>query len=711
MKILPQGVLTLRQLTQFLPASLVTLRMDTTKSFTNRLAGTTSPYLLQHAHNPVDWFPWGEEAFDKARTENKPIFLSIGYSACHWCHVMERESFENPTVAAFLSDNFVSIKVDREERPDVDDIYMTAVQMMAGSGGWPLTVFLSPDLKPFYGGTYFPPEDRYGRPGFLRLLQMIDDAWRNRPREVTNSAEHLTDALQKNARLEAGSSEACSLTDVDHAARLVAGSFDPFRGGFGEAPKFPPTAQMELLLRVWKRSDKSEYLEMVERTLQRMSAGGIFDQLAGGFARYSTDADWLVPHFEKMLYDNALLVVNLIECYQATAKQEYLDIACRTLDWALNEMRDADGGFHSSLDADSEGEEGKYYVWNLAEIGEILGETDAKLFCEIYDISEQGNFEHGTSILHLAQPFHEAALRYGIDKSELIFRLGSMRESLLTERRKRIPPAKDDKVLTDWNSLIITALARGYRVTGNKLYLTAAQESASFIRNNMWQNGLLMHSFRHGKGGAAGLLDDHATYISALVELYHADFDQGHLVEAEKVVSQLQELYLDNESGGFFFSPLGKNDLILRTKHGHDGATPSGNALIAHSLLTLAQLLDRDDYRKLAEETVSAFGLSMKRNPTAHLRLYTVVELLSKPSSQAAIIGEADNPLVRNLLEIINAGFHPALVVACGPADSPELPLLKDRHMIDGNPAVYLCRNFVCEAPVTDPDSLRSLFR
>lgn len=685
--------------------------MNTHHNFTNRLAGTTSPYLLQHAHNPVDWFPWGHEAFAKARAENKPIFLSIGYSACHWCHVMERESFENLTVAAFLADNFVSIKVDREERPDVDDIYMTAVQMMAGSGGWPLTVFLSPDLKPFYGGTYFPPEDRYGRPGFLRLLQMIDDAWRNRPAEVTNSAEHLTEALRKNSRLESGSAEACSLKDVDDAARLVAGSFDPFRGGFGDAPKFPPTAQMELLLRVWKRTGKSEYLEMVERTLQRMSAGGIFDQLAGGFARYSTDADWLIPHFEKMLYDNALLVVNLIECYQITTKPEYLDTASRTLDWALTEMRDTSGGFHSSIDADSEGEEGKYYVWNPTEITALFDEKDAKLFCEIYDVSEHGNFEHGKSILHLAQPFHEASLRYGIDKPELVARLKALREKLVVERRKRIPPAKDDKVLTDWNSLMITALARGYRVTGHQPYLTAAQETASFISKRMWQNGALMHSFRNGKVGAPGLLDDHATYLSSLIELYQADFDQRHLVDAETVVSQLQELYLDNVSGGFFFSPAGKSDLILRTKHGHDGATPSGNALIAKSLLQLSQILDRDDYRKLAEETVTAFSLSMQRNPTAHLRLYTVVDLLSNPSSQAAIIGETDNPLVRNLLKIINARFYPALVVVCGPADSPRLPLLKDRHMIDGKPAVYLCRNFVCEAPITDPDALRSLFR
>ncbi len=699
---------------------------------TNRLAQTTSPYLLQHAHNPVDWFPWGDEAFAKARAENKPIFLSIGYSACHWCHVMERESFEDPAIAAFLAEHFVSIKVDREERPDVDDIYMTAVQMIAGSGGWPLTVFLAPDLKPFYGGTYFPPEDRHGRPGFMRLLEMIDDAWRNRPADVAKSAEHLTEALQKNAALESGSDVAATIADVDHAARLVAGGFDPFRGGFGEAPKFPPTAQMELLLRVWRRNtppspppqaggerealpqaevDKrgNEYLEMVERTLQRMSAGGIFDQLAGGFARYSTDADWLVPHFEKMLYDNALLTVNLIECYQATGKPEYLTTARHTLDWALTEMRDEAGGFHSALDADSEGVEGKYYVWKPAQIAEILGDDDADLFCAVYDVGDHGNFEHGDSILHVAMPFKEAALRYKLDEAELGLRLEVMRQKLLTERNKRIRPAKDDKVLTDWNSLMITALARGYRATDDERYLSAAQEAASFIRGKMWREGRLMHSFRDGKSGAEGLLDDHAYYLAALIELYQADFDPGHLAEAEKVVLQLKKLFLDAGSGGFFLAPAGKTDLITRTKHGHDGATPSGNALIAASLVALYQLLDRDDFRQLASDIVAAFGLTMKRNPAAHLRLYVVAESLATPSSQVAIVGDNKDPLVRNLLSIINSGYHPTLVVACGQQDSPGLPLLRGREMVGGKPAAYFCRNFVCEAPVADPAALRSL--
>lgn len=685
--------------------------MDIQNTFSNRLRQSASPYLLQHAHNPVDWFPWGDEAFAKARAENKPIFLSIGYSACHWCHVMERESFENTATADYLNQHFVAVKVDREERPDVDDIYMTAVQMMTGSGGWPLTVFLTPDLKPFYGGTYFPPDDRYGRPGFLRLLKMIDDAWCNRPSDVEKSAVQLTEALLKNASSETRSNVPFTLEDVDLAARIVAVSFDPFRGGFGEAPKFPPTAQIELLLRVWKRTGKAEYLEMVERTLQRMASGGIFDQLAGGFARYSTDADWLVPHFEKMLYDNALLAVNLIECGLTTRKPEYLDIARKTLDWALAEMRDSDGGFHSSLDADSEGEEGRYYVWTPAQVLEELGEDDARLFCEIYDVSQQGNFEHNTSILHLAQPLKEAALRFNLAETELNNRLTSMREKLLTERRKRIPPAKDDKVLTDWNCLMINALARAYRATGGKSYLTAAQEAALFIHDKMWINGKLMHSFRKGKAEAEGLLDDSACYLAALVELYHADFDPSHLLEAERVAEHLIELYLDCDLGGFYSSPTGKKDLIARTKHAHDGATPSGNALIAASLHALYQLLDREDFRKLAEETVLAFGLAMKRNPTSHLRLACCEESFLNHSTQIAIIGNIDDPMVRNLLNIINEEYRPAVVVACGPAGDSAGPLLKDRTQLAGNPTAYVCRNFVCEAPVTDPSTLRRLLK
>jgi len=676
---------------------------------TNRLVSTTSPYLLQHAHNPVDWYPWGEEAFTKARDEHKPIFLSIGYSACHWCHVMERESFENESVAAFLNEHFVSIKVDREERPDVDDIYMTAVQMMTGAGGWPLSVFLTNDLKPFYGGTYFPPEDRFGRPGFLRLLQMIEDAWRSRPQEVSRSADHLTEALQRNSAIEPTRSEELSSLDMDRAARLVAGAFDPFRGGFGEAPKFPPTAQMELLLRVWKRTGNAEYLEMVERTLQRMSAGGINDQLAGGFARYSTDADWLVPHFEKMLYDNALLIVNLLECYQATSKSEYLEMARATLDWALAELRDEAGGFHSSYDADSEGVEGKYYVWKPEEIIDVLGAADAELFAEIYDVTERGNFEHGFSILHQTQRITEASKRYKIDEATLQVSLQSMRQQLKARRDRRSAPARDDKVLTDWNSLIITALTRGYRATGDERYLIAARETADFIMKHMWQQGKLLHSWRKGTSGAEALLDDHSFYLDALVELYQADFNPDYLVEAKKIVTELTGKYLDTVNGGFYFTAEGKTDLITRAKFAHDGATPSGNALIVRALNALSQILDAPEYAVLANGVVTGFAESIKRNPTAHLRITTEASALTQPSCQVTIIGKPTDNLVRNLLEIVNRGFFPGVIVVCGETDDASSPLFTGRTGVDGLPAAYFCSNSVCREPVTDPGELLEL--
>jgi uncharacterized protein YyaL (SSP411 family) len=666
----------------------------------NRLAATASPYLLQHTHNPVDWFPWGEEAFAKSRADDKPIFLSIGYSACHWCHVMERESFENSAIADFLNAHFVSIKVDREERPDVDEIYMTAVQMMTGSGGWPLTVFLTPDLKPFYGGTYFPPADRYGRPGFGRLLEMILDAYTSRRSDVVSAAGKLTEALNRQSESTPTSKEIPGIAHLERAARLTASTYDPYQGGFGPAPKFPPTGQIELLLTIWKLNGNAEYLGMVDRTLRRMADGGIRDQLAGGFARYSTDAEWLVPHFEKMLYDNALLAVSYLHAYQATGDPFHLETARSTLDWALEEMRDEAGGFHSSLDADSEGVEGKFYIWTPQQIKAVLGENDGEKFCELFGVIEGGNFEHGNSILHRVRTTQPDQAQ--LNDEELL----QWKQALLAARRTRIPPAKDDKVLTDWNALMVIALARGYRVTGDERYLNAAQETVQFIRQTMWQSDRLIHSWRKGVSGADGLLDDYSYLLAALIELYQADFDFSLLEWAEQIFSALLDLFHDADYGGFYLSPTDRTDLIDRPKSGRDGATPSGNALLAQGLYSLYLLTDRDEYRSIAEEILRSFASSMADHPTAALRLACYCGILEAGNAQLAIIGKAGEPLVQDLLDVVNGKFLPGLVVAVGEEGS-EPALLKDRTRVKGSPAAYFCRNFVCQAPVTKPEELK----
>ena len=661
---------------------------------TNRLINTASPYLLQHAHNPVDWFPWGDEAFTKARAEAKPIFLSIGYSACHWCHVMERESFEDPTVAAFLNDHFVSIKVDREERPDVDEIYMTAVQLTTGSGGWPLTLFLTPDLKPFYGGTYFPPEDRWGKPGFGRLIEMISDAYATRKDEVERIAGQLANGLSRAEGVT--KPDDVSLAQIERAAKQVAMSHDPFLGGFGPAPKFPPTGQCDLLLHEWKRTGNREYLGMVERTLGRMAAGGINDQLAGGFARYSTDAEYLIPHFEKMLYDNALLTVNFLDLFLATGNQDWADVARRTLDWMLTDMLDPAGGFHSSLDADSEGEEGKFYVWLPGEIKFILGDEDGTTFCELFGVEEGGNFDHGRSVLHLVQPEREAELRPKVIE---------WKSRLLAARDLRIHPGKDDKVLTDWNALAISALSQAYRALGDQRYLEAAQNAARFLKETMWHDGRLLHSWRGGVSGASGLLDDHAYLIAALVELYQADFDPAHLIWAAELSDTLIEHFFDQTSGGFFISPAEAIDLIIRPKVLRDGATPSGNGVAAKALLELWLLSDREDFRDIAHQTIRAFSKGLNEHPSMFLRPAIAASLWLDLPATVAISGQLSHPLVRNLQSVINGDYHPGLLVACGAEGS--IPLLRDRTPVDGLPAAYLCQNMVCKTPISDPGELR----
>ena len=635
---------------------------------------------------------------------------------------MERESFEDPTVAAYLNEHFVAIKVDREERPDVDEIYMTAVQLTTGSGGWPLSIFLTPDLKPFYGGTYFPPEDRWGKPAFGRLLEMIADAFIHRKDEVERIAGQLTKGLAKYEG--AANPGEVTMAQVERAAKLVAMGNDPYLGGFGPAPKFPPTGQCDLLLREWRRTGNREYLAMVEKTLGRMAAGGINDQLAGGFARYSTDAEWLIPHFEKMLYDNALLAVNYLDLFLATGNREWADVARRTLDWALEEMNDAGGAFHSSLDADSEGEEGKYYVWTVEEIKAVLGEKEGAEFCEIYGVEEGGNFDGGRTVLHRAgqKPTIETAswradipVRPDSDANMTLGRTGmsalqedrveGFRERLLEARRKRVPPGKDDKILTDWNALMIAVLARGYRVLGAARYLEAAESAVKFIRETMQREGRLLHSWRGGVPGAEGLLDDYAYLIAGLIELYQADFDAAHLEWAQELADALIERYFDNDAGGFFMTSAGATDLVIRPKVLRDGATPSGNGIAAKALIELWLLTDRDDLRNAAEKTIRAFSKGLNEHPTMFLRPAIAAATFLDLPATVAISGRSSDPLAPDLLSIINRGYYPGLLVACGGDESAVL--FRDKPTLNGRPAAYLCKNFTCLPPITDPEELR----
>ncbi|MGH9322435.1 MAG: thioredoxin domain-containing protein, partial [Vicinamibacteria bacterium] len=545
----------------------------------NRLIDETSPYLLQHARNPVAWYPWGEEALLKARAEDKPILLSIGYSACHWCHVMERESFENEDIAALMNESFLSIKVDREERPDLDEIYMSAVQMLTGSGGWPLTVFLTPELEPFYGGTYFPPEDRWGRPGFPTVLREIARVFREDRSRVRETSKALTDRIQSLAFTPA-TRELLSRSLIAQAARKLAMRFDPREGGFSAAPKFPPSGAISLLLRYHRASRDPDAREMVELTLDKMAAGGMYDHLGGGFHRYSTDAVWLVPHFEKMLYDNALLARAYLEAYQVTGKEDYARVAGETLEWVMREMQGEECGYFSTQDADSEGVEGKFYVWSEEELRRLLGDR-AEEFSRVYDVTPGGNWD-GENILHRPAGFSSSdpALESSLRESRAI---------LFRAREKRVRPGLDDKVLASWNGLAIIAMARGYQVLGEERFLSSARRAARFLEGRMFRDGRLLATYRAGRAKLKGYLDDYAFVLGGFVELFESDFDVHWLERATELASGLESLFLDRDAGGFFFTGSDHEPLIARTKSGYDGALPSGNGMAATYLLKLSE--------------------------------------------------------------------------------------------------------------------------
>jgi uncharacterized protein YyaL (SSP411 family) len=676
----------------------------------NRLANETSPYLLQHAANPVDWYPWGTEALNKAKAENKPIFLSIGYSACHWCHVMERESFENAAIAAIMNRYFVNVKVDREERPDLDDFYMTFVQMTTGSGGWPMSVFLTPDGTPFFGGTYFPPEDAYSRRGFPFILNAVAETWEQQQQQVLDSSTSLLSDLQANhAVVDQGATLKPEI--LDEAVQQMLDRFDPVEGGFGGAPKFPPSYSLSLLMKQYSRGQNPFLLKAITRTLDRMAYGGMYDQLGGGFHRYSVDAKWLVPHFEKMLYDNALLAVTYLEAFQLTGKLLYREIATGILDYILRDMHDPAGGFYSSEDADSEGIEGKFYVWTPEEVFSALGSQDGKLFCDYYDVTNSGNFEHNLSILHIRVDTATFARSYGLTPEELEVKLLSLRAQLLELRGKRIRPHKDDKVLTEWNGLMLSAFAKGYQVTDDSRYLDAARDCARFLEITMLKSDGLLRVYRQEHAKQHGFLADYAFTTNGLIDLYEASFEIHWLKLAIRLADEMIAKFCDTNAGGFFMTLANQPDLPVRPRDSYDGAVPSGNSVAAMALLRLSVLLDRKDFLDLALGTISSLGGSVNRVPIAYMNLLNAFDFSQYRPTEIAIVGHPSDLTAQALLQVAHSTYVPNKVIAFLDPDDPNrteiqamMPLLQNRATVDAT--AYVCKNYVCKLPVTEAAEL-----
>jgi uncharacterized protein YyaL (SSP411 family)/aryl-alcohol dehydrogenase-like predicted oxidoreductase len=673
---------------------------------TNRLLHETSPYLLQHAHNPVDWYPWGPEALARAKAENRPVLLSIGYSSCHWCHVMERETFENEEIAALMNRHFVNIKVDREERPDLDDIYMAAtLALNHGQGGWPMTVFLTPDQKPFFAGTYFPPTDRFGRPGFATLLSQLAELWEKERDQLEAQAAQLAEYLRQKGEVAPGSSVGES--EIRAAVAELAESFDSRYGGFGPAPKFPPGLPLSLLLRHHRRTGDAQTLSMVVKTLDAMAQGGMYDQIAGGFCRYATDERWLVPHFEKMLYDNALLTRAYLEGFQATGDLTYQRIAREILDYILREMTGPEGGFYSATDADSEGEEGKFYVWTPAEVEAILGPEDAGWFCTYYDITEEGNWE-GKSIPNTPRPVERVAARLGIGLEELTRCLATGRAKLYEARRRRVQPGLDDKVLTAWNGLALGAMAEGFRALREPRYLAGASRAADFLLTRLGRpDGGLFRTSRAGQAHLPAYLEDYAFLAEGLLDLYEAGGGGRYLQEAARLAERMVRDFGD-EAGAFFDTAADHEALIVRHREGADSAIPSGNAVAASVLARLSHHLDRLDLRERATAAISAYGRTIAQIPRAFCRSLAVADFLMEGPVEMALIGAPRDEAYEALAREAGRRYVPNRIVGYrDPSSGPaNLPLLTGKELVGGKPALYICRNFACQAPVVDPGEI-----
>ncbi|HEY2933956.1 MAG TPA: thioredoxin domain-containing protein [Acidobacteriota bacterium] len=673
---------------------------------TNRLIHETSPYLLQHAHNPVDWYPWGEDALRSAQDQDKPILLSIGYSACHWCHVMEHESFENENIARLMNENFINIKVDREERPDLDAIYMNFVQMTTGSGGWPMTVFLTPDQVPFFGGTYFPPDDRHGRPGFARLLQTLAQMYRTRRNDIEQERENIIRGLQQAAQLNSVASD-LDESLLDEAFRGLLQRFDNRYGGFGGAPKFPSSMALAFLLRYHKRRSSDPALDMVNASLTEMARGGIYDQLGGGFHRYSVDERWLVPHFEKMLYDNALLARVYLEAWQVTGDPFYRRVVNETLAYVQREMTDPEGGFYSAQDADSEGEEGKFFVWTPAEIGQVLGQEDAALFCEYFDVTLSGNFE-GKNILHHRVNFDAYSRNTGKSKEELEEFFAAARSKLLAAREKRVKPSRDEKVLAAWNGMMLATFAEAAFVLNDSAFLQTAVRNAEFLTSKMIQAGRLSRTWKQGRARLNGYLEDYAQVGEGLLALYQATGTGRWLETAVELAEVQMAKFFDEAQGDFYFTPSDHEALVVRQKEYFDNATPSGNAVTCFNLLRLSELTGDANYRRTGERMLRQMGRAMANYSTAFGYWLQALDFFLGPVSEIAIVGPARQR--ETLLAPVRRKFLPNKVVALAEyADSePEkiVPLLAGKTMLDGKATAYICQNYTCRQPVTDPQEL-----
>ena len=671
--------------------------------FTNHLINETSPYLRQHAHNPVDWYPWGEEAFAISREQNKPVLLSIGYSACHWCHVMAHESFEDEEIARLMNDNFVNIKVDREERPDLDQIYMNAVQMMTHHGGWPMTVFLTSDAIPFYGGTYFPPQDRYNMPGFPRVLISVAEAYKDRRSDIAQTSDQLLNELRRLSETS-GSEQSIEKELLDAAFVGITRGYDPVNGGFGGAPKFPPAMTLEFLLRTFVRTGNADALEMVRTTTTKMAYGGMYDQLGGGFHRYSTDAKWLVPHFEKMLYDNALLSRVYLHYYQVSQDELARETTKGILDYVIREMTNDEGGFYSTQDADSEGHEGKFFVWDIAEIKSVLGEKQANFFCAAYDITDSGNFE-GENIPNIKHSLKVVAEKAGVTLDELNASLSQSKRKLFEVREQRIKPDRDEKVITAWNGLMLASFAEAGVVLDRPDYLDIARKNARFILSKLQRDGFLLRTYKDGVAKFNAYLEDYAFLIEGLTTLFETSGEIEWLNAALSLTERMVEEFWDEDNAGFFFTGTSHEKLIVRSKDYFDNATPSGNSVAASVLLRLGILTDSEHFRNLAVSVFREVADSIRKYPSGFGYALSGLDFLLSTPKEVAIIA-AEQSSLKTFVRAAWERYLPNKVVASAlSGDSAAIGsvvLLQNRNLVQGKTAAYVCQNYTCKEPVTE---------
>lgn len=676
----------------------------------NELINEKSPYLLQHAYNPVNWYPWSDVAFIKAKEENKPVFVSIGYSTCHWCHVMEKECFDDTEVARLMNETFVSIKVDREERPDLDGIYMMICQMMGRNCGWPLNVIMTPDRKPFFITSYIPKQSRFGLMGMMELIPQIQDIWQKRRTDL----EKVGDSIKQRIVAFENRPVAEELDEdvLDDAYEKLTLRFDEVNAGFGSAPKFPSPHNLLFLLKYWKRTDEKNGLVMVEKTLRAMHLGGIFDQIGFGFHRYSTDAEWIVPHFEKMLYDQALLILAYAEAYQATKTEDFKTTITETLQYLLRDLASSEGGFYSAEDADSEGEEGKFYLWSVQEIQDVLSPEDASLATKIYSIEAGGNYfdptkngRNGKNILHLSKPLIESAKELNMTVDELFSRISKIQQSLYKVRQKRVHPAKDDKILTDWNGLTIAALAKAGSIMNEPKYLEVAIKAANFFLEKMREQDILFHRFVKGERAIEGFLDDYAFLVWGLIEIYEASFEEKYLTAALELTDAMIARFWDKKDGGFYFTSINTVDVMMRRKEIYDGAYPSGNSVALLNLLRLARLESITRYEEIAARLNRTFAGDVKSSPSAYTFFLLGVDFIVGPSYNVIFVGEANAENTVNLLQSLRKNYLPNLVVKLNAPNKAGFGY----EMINGKTTVYVCRNQICLPPTNEKTKMLEL--